>query len=103
MLIWGEPQVLIGSPIRVMVLVVISGIIGLAGANSSYFLSIKRIGLAASANLVLANPFLAALGSYLIFGERLTAVQWVFGIILLAGCALVISVRTVGPGEAERL
>ena len=103
MLIWGEPRVLIGGPVRIMVLVVISGIIGLAGANSSYFLSIKRIGLAASANLVLANPFLAALASYLIFGERLTAVQWVFGIILLAGCALVISVRTVGPGEAERL
>ncbi len=103
MLIWGEPSALIGSSAQIIALVIVSGIIGLAGANSSYFLSIKRIGLATSANLVLVNPFLAALVSYLIFGEKLTAVQWVFGIILLAGCALVISVRTAGPDEAERL
>jgi len=103
MLIWGQPSVLLEGPLRVMALVVVSGIIGLAGANSCYFLSIKRIGLAASANLVLINPFLAALVSYLIFGERLTAVQWVFGVVLVAGCALVISVRPPEPDEAERL
>jgi drug/metabolite transporter (DMT)-like permease len=103
MLVWGEPSTLLAGPVRVMGLVVVSGIIGIAGANSSYFLSIKRIGLAASANLVLANPFLTILASYLVFGEKLTAAQWIFGIILLAGCALVISVRTTGSGETERL
>jgi len=49
--------------------------------------------MAKSANLVLAHPFLVALASFFAFGERLSAVQWVFGIILLTGCALVISVQ----------
>ena len=103
MLVWGEPATLFAAPANVPVLLVISGIIGLAGANSSYFLSIKRIGLAPSANLVLINPFLTAVASYLIFGEKLTVIQWIFGIILVAGCALVISVRPTGADEVERL
>ncbi|MBN2289954.1 MAG: DMT family transporter [Candidatus Glassbacteria bacterium] len=103
MLVWGKPSTLLGGSAQMIVLLVVSGIIGLAGANSSYFLSIKRIGLAPSANLVLINPFLTAVASYLVFGERLTAVQWVFGSILVAGCALVISVRPTEPDEAERL
>ena len=93
MLIWGEASVLLDRPPIIMALVIISGVIGIAGANSSYYLSIKRIGMAKSANLVLAHPFLVALASFFAFGERLTAVQWVFGVILLAGCALVISVE----------
>ena len=93
MLIWGEASVLLDRPPIIMTLVVISGVIGIAGANSSYYLSIKRIGMAKSANLVLAHPFLVALASFFAFGERLTALQWVFGVILLTGCALVISVQ----------
>ena len=93
MLIWGNPRQLVLGPPWVMALVIFSGIVGIAGANSNYYLSIKRIGMARSANLVLAIPFLVALASYLVFGERLTLVQWIFGIILLAGCALVISVK----------
>lgn len=93
MLIWGDASVLFARPPIIKALVIISGVIGIAGANSSYYLSIKRIGMAKSANLVLAHPFLVALASFFAFGERLTVVQWVFGIILLAGCALVISVQ----------
>jgi len=93
MLIWGEASVLFERPPIIMILVIVSGVIGIAGANSSYYLSIKRIGMAKSANLVLVHPFLVALASFFAFGERLTAVQWVFGIILLTGCALVISVH----------
>jgi drug/metabolite transporter (DMT)-like permease len=93
MLIWGEASVLFEQSTVIITLVIISGVIGIAGANSSYYLSIKRIGMAKSANLVLAHPFLVALVSFFAFGERLTAVQWIFGIILLSGCALVISVQ----------
>jgi len=93
MLVWGNPSDMLHGSNLVLTLVFVSGVIGIAGANSSYYLSIKRIGMARSANLVLAHPFLVALASYLFFGERLTVVQWMFGVILLAGCGLVISVR----------
>ena len=98
MLIWGEASVLFEQSTVIFSLVILSGVIGIAGANSSYYLSIKRIGMAKSANLVLAHPFLVALASFFIFGERLTAVQWIFGVILLTGCALVISVQGKDTG-----
>jgi len=93
MLIWGDASVLFGQSSVIITLVIISGVIGIAGANSSYYLSIKRIGMAKSANLVLAQPFLVALASFFAFSERLTPVQWIFGVILLTGCALVIRVQ----------
>ncbi|MEA1996763.1 MAG: DMT family transporter, partial [Gemmatimonadota bacterium] len=93
MILRGNPGRLLGASPGLIALVIISGIIGIAGANSCYYLSIKRIGLAKSANLALAQPFLVGVVSFLIFGEILTMVQWIFGAVLLAGCALVISVE----------
>lgn len=76
-----------------MALVLVSGIIAVAGANSNYYASIKRIGLARSANLALIQPFAATVASFHVFGEILAILQWVFGFVLLAGCALTISIR----------
>ena len=103
MLAWGSPATLLGGSFTLMAVVILSGVIGIAGANSSYYLSIKRIGMARSANLILSEPFLVALVSYPVFGERLSPAQWIFGIILLSGCALIISVQTKDSWTAEEL
>jgi drug/metabolite transporter (DMT)-like permease len=105
MLLRGEPSRLLHSGPWIMALVIVSGIVGVGGANTNYYASIKRIGMARSANLALIQPFATALASYFIFGEILTATQWIFGTILLAGCALIISIREglshTGPVEAK--
>ncbi len=93
MLIWGRPSSLLESSGGLITLVIISGIIGVAGANSNYYASIRRIGMARSANLALVQPFATAIISFYLFGEKLTVLQWAFGALLLAGCALIISVR----------
>ena len=98
MLLRGHPATLLGGSLTLMAVVIVSGVIGIAGANSSYYLSIKRIGMARSANLILSEPFLVALVSYPVFGERLSPAQWIFGIILLTGCALIISVQAREEG-----
>ncbi|MBW7996998.1 MAG: DMT family transporter [Candidatus Glassbacteria bacterium] len=91
--IWGEPSRLLDTGGPMMALVLVSGIIAVAGANSNYYASIKRIGLARSANLALIQPFAATVASFHVFGEILAILQWVFGFVLLAGCALTISIR----------
>ena len=93
MLIWGKPASLLHSGGGLMTLVIISGIIGVAGANSNYYASIKRIGMARSANLALLQPFATAIVSFHLFGEILTNAQWTFGALLLVGCATIISIR----------
>ena len=93
MILRGEPSRLLDSGAGIMALVIISGIIGVGGANTNYYASIKRIGMARSANLALIQPFATAVASYFIFGEILTGTQWLFGVLLLAGCALIISIR----------
>ncbi len=93
MLIWGQPASLLNGGWELMTLVIISGIIGVAGANSNYYASIKRIGVARSANLALIQPFATAIVSYHLFAEKLTSAQWAFGALLLAGCATIISIK----------
>jgi drug/metabolite transporter (DMT)-like permease len=94
LLLWGHPGILLQSGAWLTALLLLSGMIGIAGANSSYYLSIKRIGLAPSSNLVLADTFVVALASGPLFGEHLSTLQWIFGLLLLAGCWLVVRVST---------
>ena len=77
---------------------VLVGIVGVAGANSNYYASIKRIGMARSANLVLLQPFDTAIGSFYIFEEKTAALQWAFGSLMLVECELIFSV-----GEKKEL
>lgn len=101
-LAWGHPATLLHSGPGLSLLVAASGMIGIAGANSSYFISIKKIGLAPSSNLVLADTFVVALVSGPLFGEHLSPAQWVFGLLLLSGCALVVRVSTSGRQKGAR-
>lgn len=101
LLLWGHPGILLQSGAWLTALLLLSGMIGIAGANSSYYLSIKRIGLAPSSNLVLADTFVVALASGPLFGEHLSPVQWVFGLLLLAGCWLVVRVSTAGSKNTD--
>jgi len=76
-----------------MALVVISGIIGVAGANSNYYASIKRIGMARSANLALIQPFAAGSCQLLHIRRNPDCSAVVFRRCTAGGCALIISIR----------
>ena len=70
--------------------VVISGVASIALSHVFYYTAIKRIGATVPALVVLAQPFAVFAISHIVFGETLTGLQLLFGLVLLAGSALAI-------------
>jgi drug/metabolite transporter (DMT)-like permease len=70
--------------------IVISAIMAIAFAHTLYYVAIRRIGATIPALVILAQPFVVLAISNVVFDEVLNGLQFLFGIILLAGAALAI-------------
>jgi drug/metabolite transporter (DMT)-like permease len=70
--------------------VVVSSIIGIALSHVLYYAAMRRIGATIPALIILAQPFLVLAFSYFLFGESMNIMQFVSGVILLAGSAIAI-------------
>ncbi len=68
-----------------------SGLVGIAVAHVFYYSSIARLGVAVSAGVILLQPFCTGAASYFIFGERLTALQWISGSAAMVGAVVMLS------------
>ncbi|PIE32603.1 hypothetical protein CSA56_14965 [candidate division KSB3 bacterium] len=81
------------APGIIWALMLVSGVIGVGVAHSSYYASVPTLGVALCATLDLSRPFLAGVISFIVFKESITALQLLGGLLLLAGSYLVIRVR----------
>jgi len=70
--------------------IVISGVTAIALAHTLYYAAIRRIGATIPALVILAQPFIVLVISYVVFGESMNILQLFFGVILLIGSALTI-------------
>jgi len=70
--------------------IVISGLTAIAFGHVLYYTAITRIGATIPALVILAQPFIVLVISNLRFGETLTALQLLFGAVLLLGSGLAI-------------
>jgi drug/metabolite transporter (DMT)-like permease len=70
--------------------VVISGLLSIALAHTLYYAAMRRIGATIPALVLLAQPFLVFAVSHIVFGESLSGLQLLSGMVLLAGSALAI-------------
>ena len=70
--------------------IVISGITAIAFAHTLYYVAIRRIGATIPALVILAQPFVVLGISNVVFDELLNGLQFLFGVVLLAGAALAI-------------
>ena len=77
-------------PSTVFLLILLSGILGIALSHCLLYFAIKRLGVAICASTNLTGAFITALISYLIFHETLTLLQWSAGIILILGSMMLI-------------
>jgi drug/metabolite transporter (DMT)-like permease len=75
------------------VLLVASGLIGVGIGQSLFYRAVPVIGVATSTSIGLLIPLLAAVISWLAFGEKLSAIQIVGGVLLVAGSWFVIRLR----------
>jgi drug/metabolite transporter (DMT)-like permease len=78
-----------------------SGVVCVGVAQALYFLSIRWAGVAASQVVALTIPFLTGVYSLLVLGERIGALQWASGALIVAGVAWLVAGRhRLGRGPA---
>jgi drug/metabolite transporter (DMT)-like permease len=70
--------------------VVISGVLSIALAHALYYAALRRIGTTIPAIVILAQPFIVFAISHIVFGESLSGLQLLFGLVLLTGSALAV-------------
>jgi drug/metabolite transporter (DMT)-like permease len=67
-----------------------SGLLGIAGGQGIYYYLLPKLGIITAASVQLLVPFITGIFSFLIFGEIITSLQLIGGIILLSGCRIIL-------------
>lgn len=77
-------------------LLVVSALLGIALAHVLLYVVLKQYGPIVSDGVFQLIPFVTVLGAYILFGERMSPLQWVGGCILIgASYALLLAKRQV--------
>ena len=88
--LFGRPGQCMTMPVKGWFFVTSSGVLSIAISHTFYYAAIKRIGVTIPSLVTLAQPFCILVVSWIVFAERLTAIQWFFGGILIAGAAIAV-------------
>ena len=89
-LIFGRPADCVKMDAWPWACVVISALVSIAFSHVLYYAALKRIGATIPSLVLLSSPFIVLAVSSVVFGESLNELQWLFGVVLLAGSALAI-------------
>lgn len=68
----------------------LSSLVGIGLGHSFYYYSISRLGVAVSAGVVQLQPVTVSIGSYFLFQEVLTRLQWGTGLLAIVGAVLIL-------------
>ncbi|MDI9432393.1 MAG: DMT family transporter [Planctomycetota bacterium] len=93
-ILFGRPAQVASLDVSAWTAVVVSAITAIALGHVLFYTAIKRIGATIPSLVILAQPFVVFSISRVVFDERLTLPQLVFGVLLLVGAGL--SVRAQG-------
>lgn len=80
-------------PAGQVALLLLSSVIGIGIGHTLYYMSIARLGVAVSAGVIQLQPFLVAAGSYWLFDERLSPLQWACGCVAIVGAAVILAAQ----------
>ncbi len=89
-IIFGKPVECLKMGAGPWAAVLISAVTAIALGHVLYYVAMKRIGATIPALVILAQPFVVFAISSVVFGESLSSLQLLFGLVLLAGSALAI-------------
>jgi drug/metabolite transporter (DMT)-like permease len=97
MVLFGEPAHLAELEARVFLLVCVSAFLGITLAHVLMIYVLHHLGAVIESGAEMLTPFLTFLGAALLFGERLSVLQWFGGLGVVAGCALMLLAHRPQP------
>ncbi|MCI0362435.1 MAG: DMT family transporter [Phycisphaerales bacterium] len=71
----------------------LSAVIGIAVGHVFYYISIARLGVAVTAGVLQLQPFIVAMVSMALFGEKLSAGQWMSGCVAVCGALMMLWIQ----------
>lgn len=89
----GEPGATLHVSWAVLGWIVLSAILGIGIAHVLYYAAINRVGVAVTAGILLLNPFCTAVLSVAMKVEHIRPIQWLGGVGLVAGTALLVTAK----------
>jgi len=79
-----------------------SAFIGIAISHVSYYASLRRLGVSMTVGVIQLQPVLTAVGSTLLFDERLAPAQWAAGLVGVTGAIVMLwAGRTPTPKPTQ--
>ena len=101
MLIFGRISALAEQQPHTLGLIVLSAALGISLGHVLMYYVLSRLGAIIEGGAEMVTPFVTFLGAAMLFGERLSGLQWAGGLGVIAGGALMISAhkRSFEPGN----
>ncbi|GMV93284.1 MAG: hypothetical protein AMXMBFR82_30620 [Candidatus Hydrogenedentota bacterium] len=90
MFLFGDYAALAETSVPTLGLVAVSAISGIAFAHVLYYRAIQGMGAIVSTGLQMATPFVTLLGATLILSERMTTLQAIGGLLVVAGGVMLV-------------
>ncbi len=97
MFAFGRVSDLANQDASTLGLIVLSAAIGISLGHVLMYYVLGHLGVIIESGAEMATPFVTFVGAALIFGERLSALQWLGGLGVIAGCALMIGAHKRHP------
>jgi len=93
MLLMGQTTQIAELPVQVLVLIFVSGLIGINLAHVMFYIALRHLGVMISYSVSLLTAFLTALLSWLFLGSSLQPFQWATGTLIVLGGYWIICAR----------
>jgi drug/metabolite transporter (DMT)-like permease len=100
MFTFGKVSALASQDAHTLGLIFLSAAIGITLGHVLMYYVLGHLGVIIESGAEMATPFLTFAGGALLFGERLSALQWLGGIGVIVGCVLMISAHKRHPQPA---
>ena len=93
MFMFGDTAKALELPLDIMMIILLSGMIGIAAAHLLFYVAIKRIGVAIASGAGLSSAFVTAVFSRWLFHEKLIGLQWLAGAGIIFGGIILTSAQ----------
>lgn len=93
-IIFGKVEAVRNLDVFKIILLISSGIIGIAIAHVLSYTAIARLGAIVTTGVGMVSPFITSIGGYILLGEFLSVSRWLGGVMIICGAVLLLIARS---------
>lgn len=87
---WRELGGLGDETLKILVLLAASAVIGMVFSHMLYYRGIHGLGPVIATGILMATPFVTYIGAWIFLGEKMTLIQLLGGVVIVAGGVLLV-------------